>query len=157
MSDFGPAAPLVFGLELSSPFSFKCQACGACCHNKAIAVGPHEVERLAANRGLPAGEFRRLFTEEDGATLLNRPDGSCVFLTEGRCAVHPDRPLVCRMFPIGLLRNDRGSERYGVMPLHPDCLGIVDGEATVERYFEEQGAVALLVSCRRVPDRGACG
>ena len=157
MSDSGPTAPLVFGLELSSPFSFKCQACGACCHNKAIEISPNEAERLAANRGFPVEEFRRLFAEEDGRTLRNRRDGSCVFLNEGRCAVHPDRPLVCRMFPIGLIRDSQGNERYGVMPLHPDCLGIVDADTTVELYFEEQGAVPLLVSFRGAPGRGSSG
>ena len=144
MSDSGPAAPLVFDLGLDSPFSFKCQACGACCHNKAIEVGPSETARLAGNRGLPVNEFVRLFTEEDGLTLRNRPDGSCVFLDEDRCAVHPDRPLVCRMFPIGLIRDGLGNERYGVMPLHPDCLGIVDGDITVALYLKDQGTAPYL-------------
>lgn len=157
MSDNGPAAPLVFGLELASPFSFNCQACGACCHNKVIEIGPYETARLAANRGLPVEEFRRLLTEEDGVTLLNRPDGSCVFLEGGRCAVHPDRPLVCRMFPIGLIRDSRGDERFGVMPLHPDCLGIVDSDLTVELYLENQGAEPYLANFRRAPGRGSSG
>jgi len=157
MSDSGPAAPLVFGLELSSPFSFKCQACGACCHNKAIDIGPHEAARLAANRGLPVEEFRRTFAEEDGMTLRNRPNGSCVFLDRARCAVHPDRPLVCRMFPIGLIRDGQGRERFGVMPLHPDCLGIVDDDITVELYLEDQGARPDLAIYRRARGRGSCG
>ncbi len=144
MSETGPAAPLVFGLRLSSPFSFKCQACGACCHNKAIEVGPYEVERLAARRRLTVEEFRRLFTEKDGATLRNGPDGSCVFLTGGRCGVYSDRPLVCRMFPIGLLRDRQGNARYGTMPLHPDCLGILDADTTVGGYLEDQGAAPYL-------------
>ena len=149
MSDSGPAAPLVFGLGLASPFSFKCQACGACCHNKAIEVVPYETTRLAANRRLAVDEFVARFTEENSATLRNRPDGSCVFLDEGRCAVHSDRPLVCRMFPIGLIRDDQGNERYGVMPLHPDCLGIVDVDVTVKLYLEDQGAAPYLANfCR---------
>jgi Fe-S-cluster containining protein len=141
MCDGGRAAPLVFDLELDSSFSFKCQACGACCHNKAIEIGPHEAARLAANHGLAVDEFLRVYAEDDGATLRNLPDGSCIFLAAGRCAVHPDRPLVCRMFPLGLIDNGRGRERYGCMPLHPDCLGIVDRDGTVKHYLAEQGAV----------------
>ncbi len=52
------------------------------------------------------------------------------------------------MFPIGLIRDAQANERYGVMPLHPDCLGIVDGDTTVELYFEDQGAAPYLVCFR---------
>jgi Fe-S-cluster containining protein len=149
MCDGGRAAPLIFDLELDSPFSFKCQACGACCYNKAIEIGPHETERLAANRGLPVDEFLRVYAEDDGATLRNRPDGGCIFLAAGRCAVHPDRPLVCRMFPLGLISDGRGRERYGCMPLHPDCLGIVDRDETVKGYLDGQGAATYLARLNR--------
>jgi Fe-S-cluster containining protein len=149
MCDGGWAAPLVFDLDEDSPFSFKCQACGACCHNKAITIGADEAARLARNRGLPLEEFLGLYAEEDGLTLRNRPDGSCVFLEAGRCAVHPDRPLVCRMFPLGLITDGQGRGRYGCMPLHPDCLGIADKDRTVAIYLVEQGASPYLARLTR--------
>lgn len=157
MDESGLSSPLVFDLEGHSPFSFKCQVCGACCHNKAIEVSPYEARRLAACRGVTLEEFYRLYAEEDAAIIRNRPDGSCVFLGAGGCVVYPDRPLVCRMFPLGLIADDRGRERYGSMPLHQDCLGIPGSEGTVASYLEDQGAKLYLANFRRAPARGSSG
>ena len=138
MDQDGIPGPLLFNLEMDSPFSFKCQVCSACCYNKAIRVSPYEALRLSRNLGLTTTEFYRICTEEEKAVLRNRPDGSCLFLGPGGCSVYPDRPLVCRLFPLGQITGKKGRMRYGVMPLHPDCLGHFDTEGTVGSYLISQ-------------------
>ncbi len=138
MDQDGIPGPLLFNLKRESPFSFKCQVCGACCHNKAIQVAPYEALRLSRNLGLSTTDFYRNSTEEGGTVLRARPDGRCLFLGPAGCSIHPDRPLVCRLFPLGLIKDNEGRTRYGVMPLHPDCLGHFDTDGTVESYLGSQ-------------------
>jgi len=136
----GLSTALRFNLNMDSPFSFKCQVCSVCCSNKAIRVGPYEALRLSRRLGISTTDFLRLHTEEVDPILRNKSDGSCVFLGTHGCTVYPDRPLVCRLFPLGLLQDEQGGSRFGVMPLHPDCLGLIDTDGTVETYLKSQGA-----------------
>jgi uncharacterized protein len=138
MDQAGHSSALLFNLKRESPFSFKCQVCSACCHNKAIRIAPYEALRLARNQKTTTTEVYRLYTEEDGLTLRNQPDGSCVFLGSRGCTVHPDRPLVCRLYPLGQITDERGVNKYASMPLHPDCLGLFYTEGTVESYLDSQ-------------------
>jgi Fe-S-cluster containining protein len=134
----GSSAALIFDLKKESPFSFKCQVCGACCSNKAIRLTPYEALRLARNRGLSTTRFYQECTEEGGIILRNKADGTCLFLASSGCGVHPDRPLVCRLFPLGQLSDREGRVKYGAMPLHPDCLGIFGADGTVQSYLDSQ-------------------
>jgi Fe-S-cluster containining protein len=138
LDDSSQPASLLFDLSRSSPFSFKCQVCSACCHNKAIRIAPYEALRLARNLGLTTTEFFQVYVEKEGLVLRLKPDGSCVFLKPEGCGVHHDRPLVCRLFPLGQIIDKDGRERFAVMPLHPDCLGLLGSESTVEAYLESQ-------------------
>lgn len=135
----GQPSSLVFNLFRSSLFSFKCQVCSACCHNKAIRIAPYEALRLARNLGLTTTEFFQVYVEKEGLVLRLKPDGSCVFLKPEGCGVHHDRPLVCRLFPLGQITDKDGRERFAVMPLHPDCLGLLGEESTLVVYLESQG------------------
>jgi Fe-S-cluster containining protein len=139
MDQAGHSAALVFNLKKDSFFSFKCQVCSACCCNKAIRVAPYEALRLARNLRITTNEVYRIYTEEGGTILRNKPDGSCILLDSRGCGVHPDRPLVCRLFPLGQIIDGQGAVRYASMPLHPDCLGLFGTDGTVETYLESQG------------------
>lgn len=140
MDQSGFPGALVFNLKKESPFSFKCQVCSACCYNKTIRVSPYEALRLARRLGLTTTEFYRACTEEGETVLRNRPDGGCIFQGPRGCGVYPDRPLVCRLFPLGQITDREGREKYAAMPLHPDCLGLFGADETVESYLDSQGA-----------------
>lgn len=142
MDQAGHPTALIFNLKRDSPFSFKCQVCSACCQNKAIRIAPYEALRLARNLKIATTEVYRAYTEEGGIILRNQPDGRCIFLDSRGCGVHPDRPLVCRLFPLGQIVDSQGVAKYASMPLHPDCLGLLGTDGTVESYLESQGALS---------------
>ena len=149
MDDNGLPAALIFDLQRGSPFSFKCQVCSACCYNKTIRVSPYEALRLAGSLGLTTTEFYEKYTEEGSVVLRIRADAGCIFLTARGCGVHPDRPLVCRLYPLGQIVDKEGKERFGSMPPHPDCLGLYGSEGTVETYLESQ-QVAPYFFCDKI-------
>lgn len=62
---------------------------------------PEDIERLARYLGLrPRTLARRYTVDELGELALAMDaDGNCPFLQDGRCGVHPARPLQCRTYP----------------------------------------------------------
>lgn len=99
-----------------------CTGCSACCRgmDNTIILDPYDMWQLAAGTGMG---FEQLLSE--GKLELNMVDGvilpnlklaaageSCTFLNEkGRCSIHPYRPGICRLFPLGRVYEDH-SFRY---------------------------------------------
>ncbi len=99
----------------------ECQGCFACCQGMgdSIVLDPLDVCRLT--QGL-AKDFQSLLESHielgvvDGIILphLNMAgaEEKCSFLNEeGRCSIHPFRPGICRLFPLGRY-YENGSFRY---------------------------------------------
>jgi len=84
--------------------------------------------------------MRTRFIDPADGTIRLKNDGDCVFLDAEGCGVHPARPLVCRLFPLGLIRDESGRERFSLMPLHPDCVGYLGEDGTVASYLRSEGA-----------------
>lgn len=95
-----------------------CRGCSACCRGMgtSIVLDPFDVFRMEAGLGLT---FEDLLTETlelnlvDGLILPNLKmageEGACSFLNEeGRCRIHPFRPGICRLFPLGRIYEDHG-------------------------------------------------
>lgn len=95
-----------------------CKGCSACCRGmgSSIILDPLDVHRLMIHLGK---DFDELLEESlelkmvDGAVLPNlRMTGeseACVFLNgEGRCRIHPFRPGICRLFPLGRYYEEQG-------------------------------------------------
>jgi uncharacterized protein len=122
-------------------FGYVCRRCLNCCHDKHIQLNPYEVARLARNRGVSTTELRRDFTVDGaGVALMQTEDGACVFLAEDGCSVHADRPLVCRLYPLGRHVTWDGVERFSRLEPHPRSAGEVTSRGTIEKFIEEQGA-----------------
>lgn len=72
-----------------------------------------EITRLAAFKEMTEPEFIQSFTrlthDRRGLALLDQPNGACIFLADGNCAVQPVKPQQCRDFPN--LWNFPGSEK----------------------------------------------
>ncbi|MCR5413560.1 MAG: YkgJ family cysteine cluster protein [Kiritimatiellae bacterium] len=96
--------------------AFVCRRCGACCRIKdgIVRVDDGEISRIAAFLGMREDEFIEKETElspdRKSLVLHSRPDGSCVFLTEGNlCRINPVKPDKCRTFPQDWTNPDSAS------------------------------------------------
>ena len=127
------------GLNRQSLLSFKCGRCSQCCTSKKIQVNPYEIARLAANLKTRTTEVIRCQTIQ-GVYLKNKDDGQCVFLKADGCSVHPDRPLVCRLYPFGRHQTPDGEESFVCSTPHHQCRGNWSNEQTIEEYMTGQDA-----------------
>lgn len=128
------------GLNTETPFAFSCDRCSQCCRCKKIQVNPYEIARLADNLAMSTGEFARKFTTNGGTQLASNDDETCVFLTSGGCGVHRDRPLVCRLYPLGRHVSASGEESFSEIEPDPGCTGVYGEERTIGDYLDSQGA-----------------
>ena len=106
-------------------FTFSCRQCGACCRNIEGCVMVESLDAYCLARYLRAkGEpiegiedflFRYCepepLTEEGFPIYMLKtkvPNGSCIFLTDGRCSVYPARTRTCRIYPLTVGPGERG-------------------------------------------------
>lgn len=98
-----------------------CRGCSSCCKGmgSSIVLDPLDVNRLVEHLG---ERFEALLSDRlelnvvDGIILPNLKMAgereACAFLDgDGRCGIHPFRPGICRLFPLGRFYEDR-SFRY---------------------------------------------
>lgn len=88
-----------------------CEGCSACCKGmgNSIVLDPLDIHRLTNHLGKTMEELLAGYVElnvVDGIILPNLKmagkEEACSFLNqEGRCSVHPARPGICRLFPLG--------------------------------------------------------
>jgi uncharacterized protein len=129
------------------PFGYTCQRCSRCCYHKGIQVNPYEVARLARKLGQTTTDFRIAWTRKSAGTMLKQTEtGACVFLGENGCTVHSDRPLVCRLYPLGRRIGAGGSERFSHLKSHPQSAGQVTADGTIAEFVEKQGAQPFIVA-----------
>lgn len=146
MSYSNTLARVDFALKRDSVFSYHCNACSRCCHNKVIRVGPYEILRLARRLGMTTTEFIAQHTEAGGTVLRTRDENNraCIFLNQQGCSVHPDRPLACRLYPLARWVDPDGRESFGHLTPHPKTEGIYGTSATVADYLDEQGVAPFI-------------
>lgn len=112
-------------------------------------AGPHEILGMSRVLGIDTTEFLSRYTDNSGTTLRVEEDGRCVFLTPSGCRVHPRRPLVCRLYPLGRATDERGEERFALFAAQPGCEAAVGREGTVGSFLESQGVGPYLEWSRR--------
>lgn len=137
------------GLEAASPFSYACSVCGKCCRAMRIVLNPYELKRLARHLGKSTRQVIDEHTDEGGTVLRFRDDGRCGFLDGNRCSVHPDRPLVCRLYPLGRLTTAAGGEWFVHIQRLPECAGEIGTSGTVGTFLASQGAQPYIDAAAR--------
>lgn len=101
-----------------------CHDCAGCCDcccgmGESILLDPSDVYRLSEGLGLSFEQLLEAHLElhvADGVILPNLKMAGerdcCTFLDgNGRCGIHPYRPGICRLFPLGRF-YENGSFRY---------------------------------------------
>lgn len=87
-----------------------CRGCSSCCRGMgtSIILDPFDIHRLCTGLQRSFEELLKDCLElnvADGIILPNlrmaKDTDACVFLTDGRCGIHPLRPGLCRIFPLG--------------------------------------------------------
>jgi Fe-S-cluster containining protein len=78
-----------------------CRQCAECCRVPEVQLAERDVEHLARFLGVPAKKFVEQYTsvDEDGAMILQKREGACVFLEGNDCTVYEARPGNCERFP----------------------------------------------------------
>ncbi len=90
-------------------------------------------------------EFREAWTMDAvGTTLKQTAAGACVFLGSEGCTVHPDRPLVCRLYPLGRHVLTNGREYFSHIEPHPLSEGTFTNKGTIAQYLDRQRAAPFL-------------
>lgn len=100
-----------------------CQGCFACCcgMGSSIVLDPYDMHRLTRGLGQTAAQLLADKLELNVVDGIVQPnirmggeyDGRCGFLNAGgRCSIHPYRPGICRLFPLGRYYDEDGSFQY---------------------------------------------
>ena len=127
-----------------SKFSYECNRCGLCCHDKVITLSPYDVIRIARAAGISTGEAVARYTLRRGSLLRFSINGRCAAIDGARCTLHPGRPLACRLYPLGLERtagnNDlRFAYRFTRLEPAAGSRGIYGDAGTVAGFIGAQG------------------
>ncbi len=141
-------------------FSFTCQRTNACCKNftqqERIILDPYDVYRLSRNREMSTGRFLKLYAdlrldhETHIPTALLRYQGEgdrnkCNFLRSYGCSVYKDRPLRCRLYPLGKISN--GGVLYFCLVNNCQCGDVENGRSlTIRGWVEESEAEPYIES-----------
>jgi Fe-S-cluster containining protein len=129
-------------------FSYACNACGHCCHDKRITLSPYEIARLAEATGATTRAVLERHTDE-GGTVLRFDAHGCTFLDGTRCRAHGGRPLACRLYPIGRVVTADGIEAFVDVTPHPESAGVYGKDGTVASWIEAQGAAPYIDAAAR--------
>lgn len=105
----------------------ECAGCSSCCRGmgNTIVLDPYDVWRLTGGLGV---SLQQLLAEHlelnvvDGIILPNLKlagdSEQCTFLNDaGRCSIHPYRPGICRLFPLGRYYEEEDGFRY-ILQIH---------------------------------------
>lgn len=98
-----------------------CRGCSDCCRGmgNSIVLDPYDIYRLTTGLSMSFEALLESYIElnvADGLILpnlkMNKESNHCGFLNDrGRCSIHPLRPGMCRIFPLGRY-YENGSFQY---------------------------------------------
>jgi len=138
-------------LSPGDKFSFSCDKSGKCCKNRfnnPIILFPYDAHRLRNNLKVSSTEFASKYAQKVlGAKsripmmlldFLESANGNnkCTFLRSYGCKVYEDRPLVCRLFPVGRFIDADMNSYFFLTKTTDYCNTRNDKEHTIEEWLE---------------------
>jgi Fe-S-cluster containining protein len=139
-------------------FRFECrpdlQCFGKCCAKLRLILTPYDILRIKHALGVSSEVFLEEYTE----TMVPKQDrfpmvrlkmdenGSqaCPFLTDTGCRIYKDRPVACRLYPIGkastLVEGETKAREKFFIVEESHCFGFQEGKTwSLERWFADEG------------------
>ena len=135
-------------MERGTPFSYQCNQCGRCCHDKVITLSPYDVIRIARASKSSTGEAVRRYTIRRGSILRFLPEGMCAALDGVRCSLHRGRPLACRLYPLGLERSETSEQLITLEPA-TGSLGVYGTDSSAGDFIDANGTAEYLAAVAR--------
>ncbi len=134
-----------------SRFKFSCDADGKCCtnrRNEPVILSSYDVLRLRKRMGMKSRDFIKEYTymtfggdsQLPMALLKTKEDDKlqrCVFLKKGLCGVHEDKPLRCRLYPLGRVLPEDGKSYFFLQNVPSYCQVGRGREWALEEYLKE--------------------
>lgn len=126
-----------------------CTREGTCCHGNQVLINPWELALLASHNKLTTKDFKNTFTEDGGIRLkFNGKENkylkkSCSLYSEKiGCSSHENRPLACRLFPIGRQIQENKTEYFfegEQFPCFKECPNVMNLKSLkLEDYLKGQ-------------------
>ncbi|QGY39257.1 YkgJ family cysteine cluster protein [Pseudodesulfovibrio cashew] len=144
-------------LEEGKTYCFKCypgiECFNACCSDLNMTLTPYDILRMRQATGKDSIDFLRVHTIGQRAPDTNFPvfklrmtdnaARTCPFVTEEGCAIYPDRPGACRMYPLGRATRPDGKggvkEQFFIVK-EDHCKGFLEkDEWTGASWKQDQG------------------
>ncbi len=139
-------------LDRAAQFSYQCNQCGRCCHDKVITLSPYDVIRIARATALSTGDVVRRYTIRRGSILRFLPEGQCAALDGARCTLHRGRPLACRLYPLGIERTPSAEHLIALEPAQ-GSLGVYGADSgtdsTAGHFIDANGSAEYLAAVER--------
>jgi Fe-S-cluster containining protein len=135
-------------MDRATPFSYQCNQCGRCCHDKVITLSPYDVIRIARASGLSTHAVVEHYTFRRGSVLRFLPEGSCAALDGARCTLHQGRPLACRLYPLGIERSCEG-DRFVALEPAKGSHGSYGTNSTAGAFVSANGTADYLAALER--------
>jgi Fe-S-cluster containining protein len=126
-------------MERGDRFSYACNQCGLCCRDQVITLSPYDVIRIARAAGIQTTDAIRIYTIRRGSILKFTDQRTCLALDGARCSIHSGRPLACRLYPLGLQRDSRGTETFIALEPANGSLGVYGEDGTVVDFLDAEG------------------
>jgi Fe-S-cluster containining protein len=103
-------------------FQFSCSNCGECCRNikEAVMVESLDLFRIARYMKLTTAEAMEAYTVpaflSRGFPILlmktKQHMNACVFLKDGKCSIHSNKPRTCRLYPLNAGPWDKSKSNF---------------------------------------------
>ena len=83
---------------------YLCERCTNCCRRPGdVKVSEKEITAISQHLGLQEDDYSQRYTRlrcnRRGLSLIDQPDGACIFLDGQDCRIQPVKPQQCRDFP----------------------------------------------------------
>jgi Fe-S-cluster containining protein len=133
-------------------FRFTCDRSGKCCRDRfenPILLSPYDVHRLRNNLKIPSRQFAakfgcKIFGSESQLPIMlldfeqqGKNHNKCPFLMSYGCKVYEDRPLVCRLYPVGRVVDTDMNSFFFLTKVAEYCKLGTGKEHTIEEWLEE--------------------